>query len=87
MCRERCVASDTWHVCMHVYSLSSHRPCPLDCLTDTQTFSQIGDPVLHIELRKWAEMLVVAPLDANTLAKISTGLCDNLLTCICRVGG
>lgn len=38
-----------------------------------------GDPVLHIELRKWADAFVIAPLSANTLAKISTGLCDNLL--------
>lgn len=30
-----------------------------------------GDPVLHIELRKWADLLVIAPLDANSLAKIS----------------
>jgi phosphopantothenoylcysteine decarboxylase len=48
-----------------------------------------GDPVVHIELRKWAELLVIAPLDANTLAKISSGLCDNLLvrprqTCVVR---
>src|SRR5262245_59214764 len=26
------------------------------------------DPVLHIEFRKWADLLIVAPLDANTLA-------------------
>lgn len=48
-----------------------------------------GDPVLHIELRKWAEVLLIAPLDANTLAKISAGACDNLLvssiqTCVVR---
>lgn len=42
------------------------------------------DPVLHIELRKWAHVLLIAPLDANTLAKISNGLCDNLLTCLVR---
>ncbi len=29
-----------------------------------------GDPVLHIELRKWADVGIVAPLDANTLAKV-----------------
>lgn len=34
-------------------------------------WSKRGDPVLHIELRKWADVLVIAPLDANTLAKIS----------------
>lgn len=38
-----------------------------------------GDPVLHIELRKWADMILIAPLSANTLAKVSNGLCDNLL--------
>ncbi|KAI9351509.1 flavoprotein [Obelidium mucronatum] len=43
-----------------------------------------GDPVLHIELRNWADVLVVSPLDANTLGKIANGLCDNLLTCILR---
>ncbi|XP_068230070.1 phosphopantothenoylcysteine decarboxylase [Palaemon carinicauda] len=43
-----------------------------------------GDPVLHIALRDWAQVLVIAPLDANTMAKIAQGLCDNLLTCIVR---
>jgi phosphopantothenoylcysteine decarboxylase len=43
-----------------------------------------GDPVLHIELRKWADSLVVAPLDANTLAKIANGFCDNLVTSLIR---
>ena len=43
-----------------------------------------GDPVLHIELRKWADLLVISPLDAHTLAKMAQGLCDNLLTCIVR---
>jgi len=43
-----------------------------------------GDEVLHIELRRWAEVLVIAPLDANTLAKLAGGICDNCLTCIWR---
>ncbi len=42
------------------------------------------DPVLHIELRRWAEVLVIAPLDANTLAKLAAGLADNCLTCVWR---
>lgn len=45
---------------------------------------QRRDDVLHIELRRWAHVLVIAPLDANTLAKLANGLCDNCLTCICR---
>lgn len=43
-----------------------------------------GAPILHIELRRWADMLVIAPLSANTLAKISNGLSDNLLTSVVR---
>ena len=44
----------------------------------------MGDPVLHIELRRWADVLLLAPLSANTLAKAASGLCDNLLTCVVR---
>lgn len=43
-----------------------------------------GDPVLHVDLTKWADVFVVAPLDANSLGKIASGLCDNLLLCIVR---
>jgi phosphopantothenoylcysteine decarboxylase len=38
-----------------------------------------GDGVLHIKLRKWADILLIAPCSANTLAKLSNGICDNLL--------
>ncbi|GAB2221306.1 hypothetical protein Droror1_Dr00012481 [Drosera rotundifolia] len=48
------------------------------------SWKKIGDPVLHIELRRWADVMVIAPLSANTLGKIAGGLCDNLLTCIVR---
>jgi phosphopantothenoylcysteine decarboxylase len=43
-----------------------------------------GDPVLHIELRKWADVFLIAPLSANTLAKLATGLNDNIVTCVAR---
>jgi phosphopantothenoylcysteine decarboxylase len=42
------------------------------------------DPVLHIEFRRWADLLVVAPLDANTLARFAIGFSDNFLTCLFR---
>jgi phosphopantothenoylcysteine decarboxylase len=42
------------------------------------------DPILHIEFRKWADVLILAPLDANTLGKIALGLSDNFLTCVVR---
>jgi phosphopantothenoylcysteine decarboxylase len=44
----------------------------------------LGEPVLHIELRRWAELFLIAPLDANTLAKLANGLSDNCLTCVWR---
>jgi phosphopantothenoylcysteine decarboxylase len=45
---------------------------------------QRGDKVQHIELRRWADLLLIAPLDANTLAKMALGMCDNSLTCVVR---
>lgn len=41
-------------------------------------------PIAHIELSKWADVLLISPLTANTLAKIALGLADNLLTCAAR---
>jgi phosphopantothenoylcysteine decarboxylase len=43
-----------------------------------------GDAVRHVELRNWADVLLLAPLDANTLAKLAAGICDNALTCVWR---
>src|ERR671916_206785 len=38
------------------------------------------DPLSHLELVRNADVLVVAPASANTLAKLAHGLADNLLT-------
>ncbi|KAK3758611.1 hypothetical protein RRG08_019522 [Elysia crispata] len=58
---------------------------PVLCDADEwEMWSDRGDPVLHIELRRWADLFLIAPLDANTLAKIAAGLCDNLLTLVAR---
>ncbi|CAI7582488.1 unnamed protein product [Penicillium pancosmium] len=43
-----------------------------------------GAPILHIELRKWAHILLVAPLSANTMAKMTVGMADNLLLSVLR---
>lgn len=34
----------------------------------------------HVALAEWADMMIVAPATANTLAKFSSGLCDNIVT-------
>jgi phosphopantothenoylcysteine decarboxylase len=51
---------------------------------DTGRRFVLGEKVPHIELRNWAELLCLAPLDANTLAKLACGLADNCLTCVWR---
>ena len=38
------------------------------------------DPPSHLELARNADILVVAPASASTIAKLATGLADNLLT-------
>ncbi|UNI21272.1 hypothetical protein JDV02_007276 [Purpureocillium takamizusanense] len=43
-----------------------------------------GAPILHVELRRWADVMVVSPLSANTMAKMVAGLCDNLLLSVVR---
>ena len=34
----------------------------------------------HVELGLWADLFLVAPISANTLAKFANGICDNLLS-------
>ncbi|QEM12771.1 bifunctional phosphopantothenoylcysteine decarboxylase/phosphopantothenate--cysteine ligase CoaBC [Mucilaginibacter rubeus] len=36
----------------------------------------------HVELGLWADLLIIAPATANTLAKMANGLCDNLLSAV-----
>ncbi|PGH03940.1 phosphopantothenoylcysteine decarboxylase [Blastomyces parvus] len=40
--------------------------------------------ILHIELRRWAHLLAIVPMSANLLAKVTGGLCDDLLTNVIR---
>ncbi|MBR4677497.1 MAG: bifunctional phosphopantothenoylcysteine decarboxylase/phosphopantothenate--cysteine ligase CoaBC [Bacteroidales bacterium] len=37
----------------------------------------------HVKLGLWADLFVIAPATANTVAKIANGLADNLLTTTC----
>ncbi|AFY47616.1 phosphopantothenoylcysteine decarboxylase/phosphopantothenate--cysteine ligase [Nostoc sp. PCC 7524] len=48
--------------------------------TDDDFWQSTHSRPLHIELGEWADLLVIAPLTANTLAKLAHGMADNLLT-------
>lgn len=38
--------------------------------------------VLHIDLKNWADLILIAPLSANKLSQFAQGLCSDLLTSI-----
>lgn len=44
---------------------------------------QIKNPMLHIKLAKWADLIILAPTTANLIAKLSIGLADDLLCSLC----
>lgn len=48
--------------------------------TDADFWQPVHQRPLHIELGEWADLILIAPLTANTLGKLAHGLADNLLT-------
>ena len=53
---------------------------PVHCeLLDEQAEAGMG----HIELARWADLVLVAPATANVLARLAHGLADDLLTTLC----
>lgn len=46
-------------------------------------FDQLNNmDVEHIALAKWADVMVIAPATANTMAKLAYGIADNMLTTV-----
>ena len=53
---------------------------PVHCeLLDEQAEAGMG----HIELARWADLVLIAPATANLLARLAHGLADDLLTTLC----
>ncbi|UYZ75430.1 bifunctional phosphopantothenoylcysteine decarboxylase/phosphopantothenate--cysteine ligase CoaBC [Moraxella bovis] len=60
-------------------------PLTLQALTGNEVHTELLDAQAekgmgHIELAKWADLVVIAPASANTIGKLANGLADNLVT-------
>ncbi len=55
----------------------SNKPVLIDFVKNEQ-----GEWTNHVELGLWADLMLMAPASANTIAKCANGLCDNLLTAV-----
>ena len=62
-------------------------PLTLSTLSKNPVLTNYSDPETgtwnnHVELGLWADIMIIAPASANTLAKFANGLCDNLLSAV-----
>lgn len=55
-----------------------------ECYTDEDEWDSSVNGVLHINLAKWADILLVAPATSNTIGKFVNGITDNLVLSIMR---
>ncbi len=63
-------------------------PLTLATLSGNPVLSEFSEPLSgawnsHIDLGLWADLFVIAPATANTMAKMAGGIADNLLLAIC----
>lgn len=60
-------------------------PLSLSTVSKHPVFASVHDGAAwnnHVELGRWADVMLVAPCSANTLAKLANGLCDNLVCAV-----
>lgn len=62
-------------------------PNTLSALSHHPVYDQLFDfnhpPMMHIDLAKWADIVLIAPATASIIGKITAGLADDLLTTTC----
>jgi phosphopantothenoylcysteine decarboxylase/phosphopantothenate--cysteine ligase len=63
-------------------------PLTLQAVSGYSVSNSMFDPAAelgmgHIELAKWADLVLIAPCTANVIAKLAAGLGDELLTTLC----
>jgi len=57
-------------------------PLSLSTISKNEVLSDLSSNDVwnnHVQLGRWADVLLIAPLSCNTLAKMTSGICDNLL--------
>jgi phosphopantothenoylcysteine decarboxylase/phosphopantothenate--cysteine ligase len=59
-----------------VLSTLSGNPVFSELISDDKTWNN------HVSMAEWADCFLIAPLTANTLAKMANGICDNLLMAV-----
>ncbi len=60
-------------------------PLTLSTLSKNDVLADMADNntwANHVMLGRWADVMLIAPLSCNTLAKMANGLCDNLLMAV-----
>lgn len=60
-------------------------PLTLSTLSKNEVLCQLSDNdswANHVMLGRWADIMLIAPLSCNTLAKMANGICDNLLLAV-----
>ena len=60
-------------------------PLVLSTLSKNSVISELSNDnnwSNHVELGRWADLMIIAPLSCNTLAKMAQGNCDNLLMAV-----
>jgi phosphopantothenoylcysteine decarboxylase/phosphopantothenate--cysteine ligase len=63
-------------------------PLTLQTLAKHRVYESLWDetaesPMSHIDLARWADLIVIAPATAHFIAKLALGLADDLLTTLC----
>ncbi len=63
-------------------------PLTLGTLSEREVFSEIfpanedGSWTKHVQIGLWADIYIIAPATAQTMAKLATGMCDTMLTAV-----
>ena len=63
-------------------------PMTLQAVSGNRVSNDLFDPsaelsMSHIELAKWADLVLIAPATANIIAKMANGIADDLLSTLC----